>query len=69
VSAVHLTSQGRWPNELTQRLILERLLLIEIRPVPARNPPEPGTWPLTEPRPAAEGYLPEYGALSVAGAV
>jgi hypothetical protein len=57
-----------WDLELSQRLILERFRLTEIHPAAAAEAPEPGAWPLREPPPAVEGYLPQWGVdQAVAG--
>lgn len=49
-----------WDLELTQRLLLERLLRLEITLAPAAEPPEPGQWPLpVKERPVPRHYLPD----------
>jgi hypothetical protein len=50
-----------WDLELSQRLLVERLLLTEIHPMPAGEPPPSGLWPLSEGPPPEEGHLPGSG--------
>jgi hypothetical protein len=45
-----------WDFELGQRLLVERFLLTEIRPLPAGQMPSAGVWPLPEPQPSIAGY-------------
>jgi tetratricopeptide (TPR) repeat protein len=50
-----------WDLELSQRLLVERLLLTEIHPLPVGEPPPSGLWPLSESPPSEESYLPSSG--------
>jgi hypothetical protein len=54
-----------WDLELSQRLLVERLLLTEIHPIPAGEPPPSGQWPLSENPPLEESYLPGSGEAAV----
>lgn len=60
-----------WDLELTQRLLLERLLRTEISEAPAAEPPAPGLWPWPEEeRSRLKDYLPDsYTVQSAVGAL